>query len=131
MHLQAYAQGLAVASMAWSKSGDMIAIALRMRELCLFMLYILQNRLTQWQFSTRPQLLYQCQRGLTRAVVSNLGFSDDNRWVFMSTERGTSHIFAINRPKISPMASGANENKKDNGVKICCKSSFSFFPDTL
>ena len=27
MHLQAYAQGLAVASMAWSKSGDMIATA--------------------------------------------------------------------------------------------------------
>ena len=88
--------------MAWSKSGDMIAPQhLKMRELSLFMLYTPQKTVGTRQLSTRPQLLYQCQRGLTRAVVSTLGFSDDNRWLFMSTERGTSHIFAINRPKIS------------------------------
>ena len=35
----------------------------------------------------------------------------------MSTERGTSHIFAINRPKISPIASVTNENKKEMELK--------------
>jgi len=117
MHLQAYAQGLAIASMAWSRSGDMIAIAPQdARTVSVYAIYPakMANRRV---LNAAPQLMYQCQRGLTRAVVSNLGFSDDNRWLYMSTERGTSHIFAINRPKISPTAFIVDENATEGIVK--------------
>ncbi|XP_074319463.1 autophagy-related protein 18f isoform X2 [Silene latifolia] len=39
--------------------------------------------------------LYKLQRGLTNAIIQDISFSDDSRWVMISSSRGTNHLFAI------------------------------------
>lgn len=39
--------------------------------------------------------LYRLQRGLTNAIIQDIVFSDDSRWIMISSSRGTSHLFAI------------------------------------
>ncbi|KAL8215748.1 hypothetical protein R6Q57_022585 [Mikania cordata] len=39
--------------------------------------------------------LYRLQRGFTNAVIQDLSFSVDSRWITISSSRGTSHLFAI------------------------------------
>ncbi|CAJ1956804.1 unnamed protein product [Sphenostylis stenocarpa] len=40
--------------------------------------------------------LYKLQRGFTNAVIQDISFSDDSKWIMISSCRGTSHLFAIN-----------------------------------
>ncbi|KAL2327965.1 hypothetical protein Fmac_021392 [Flemingia macrophylla] len=40
--------------------------------------------------------LYRLQRGFTNAVIQDISFSVDSRWIMISSSRGTSHLFAIN-----------------------------------
>ncbi|RDX93173.1 Autophagy-related protein 18f, partial [Mucuna pruriens] len=40
--------------------------------------------------------LYRLQRGVTNAVIQDISFSDDSKWIMISSSRGTSHLFAIN-----------------------------------
>ncbi|CAI9773455.1 unnamed protein product [Fraxinus pennsylvanica] len=39
--------------------------------------------------------LYRLQRGVTPAVIQDISFSSDSRWIMVSSLRGTSHLFAI------------------------------------
>ncbi|XP_011097925.1 autophagy-related protein 18f [Sesamum indicum] len=39
--------------------------------------------------------LYRLQRGLTNAVIQDISFSCDSKWIMISSSRGTSHLFAI------------------------------------
>lgn len=39
--------------------------------------------------------LYRLQRGFTNAVIQDISFSVDSRWINISSSRGTSHLFAI------------------------------------
>ncbi|KAL6544429.1 hypothetical protein OROMI_023291 [Orobanche minor] len=39
--------------------------------------------------------LYRLQRGFTNAVIQDISFSSDSRWIMISSSRGTSHLFAI------------------------------------
>eukprot|EP01114_Cavostelium_apophysatum_P014619 TRINITY_DN3834_c0_g1_i3.p1 TRINITY_DN3834_c0_g1~~TRINITY_DN3834_c0_g1_i3.p1 ORF type:complete len:627 (-),score=105.11 TRINITY_DN3834_c0_g1_i3:115-1995(-) len=39
--------------------------------------------------------MYTLQRGLTNAIIQHISFSDDSRWIAVSSQR-TTHIFAIN-----------------------------------
>ncbi|GFP89981.1 autophagy-related protein 18f, partial [Phtheirospermum japonicum] len=39
--------------------------------------------------------LYRLQRGFTNAVIQDISFSNDSRWIMISSSRGTSHLFAI------------------------------------
>lgn len=39
--------------------------------------------------------LYRLQRGVTNAVIQDISFSDDSRWIMISSSRGTNHLFAI------------------------------------
>ncbi|CAN6457995.1 unnamed protein product [Victoria cruziana] len=39
--------------------------------------------------------LYRLQRGLTNAVIQDISFSFDSKWIMISSSRGTSHLFAI------------------------------------
>lgn len=39
--------------------------------------------------------LYRLQRGLTNAIIQDITFSDDSRWIMISSSRGTNHLFAI------------------------------------
>jgi hypothetical protein len=95
-HFPAYVQGQGVAALAWSPSGDMLATAP-------------EDGRTASVYSIFPaidgtlarQLLYKYQRGLTRAVVTGLQFSPDCKWMRVSTTRGTDHLFALNRPKVT------------------------------
>jgi len=41
------------------------------------------------------QFLYIFQRGITHAVIKNISFSEDIRWVSVSSARGTTHIFPL------------------------------------
>ncbi|OIW15456.1 hypothetical protein TanjilG_28655 [Lupinus angustifolius] len=40
--------------------------------------------------------LYKLQRGFTNAVIQDISFSNDSKWILISSSRGTSHLFAIN-----------------------------------
>ncbi|KAK7272451.1 hypothetical protein RJT34_29056 [Clitoria ternatea] len=40
--------------------------------------------------------LYRLQRGFTNAVIQDISFSNDSKWIMISSSRGTSHLFAIN-----------------------------------
>ncbi|KAK1435647.1 hypothetical protein QVD17_01413 [Tagetes erecta] len=39
--------------------------------------------------------LYKLQRGFTNAVIQDISFSVDSRWITISSSRGTSHLFSI------------------------------------
>jgi hypothetical protein len=118
MHLQAYKNGLAVAHMAWSKSGNMLATAPQdARTVSVYGIFPSRST-TGKKRTAKPQLLYQCQRGLTRSVVSDISFSNDCRWLLMSTERGTSHIFAINRPKIDAIKNVVDNSSKNKNMNV-------------
>ncbi|XP_051133584.1 autophagy-related protein 18f-like isoform X2 [Andrographis paniculata] len=39
--------------------------------------------------------LYRLQRGLTNAVIRDISFSSDSRWILISSSRGTNHLFGI------------------------------------
>ncbi|CAL9760889.1 unnamed protein product [Musa acuminata subsp. burmannicoides] len=39
--------------------------------------------------------LFKLQRGITNAVIQDISFSDDSKWIVISSSRGTSHLFAI------------------------------------
>lgn len=96
-YFPAYAKGIGVAAMAWSPSGDMLATAPEDgRTLNVYSIHPEKGRNT-----IARQLLYKHQRGLTRAKVTRLQFSNDCRWVAMSTARGTTHLFTTNRPNLS------------------------------
>ena len=43
----------------------------------------------------QPQLLYELDRGVTHAVVTSVQFAEDESCVFVSSERGTVHVFCI------------------------------------
>ena len=40
--------------------------------------------------------MYVLQRGLTTATICSVSFSIDSRWVALTSERGTTHVFPIN-----------------------------------
>ncbi|KAL2331571.1 hypothetical protein Fmac_019152 [Flemingia macrophylla] len=40
--------------------------------------------------------MYRLQRGFTNAVIQDISFSVDSKWIMISSSRGTSHLFAIN-----------------------------------
>jgi len=40
--------------------------------------------------------IYILHRGMTTAVITGITFSNDSRWLAVSTARGTTHIYAIN-----------------------------------
>jgi len=42
------------------------------------------------------QLLYRLNRGITRAAIRHVSFSDDLRWLAATSARGTTHVFPIN-----------------------------------
>ncbi|KAK9089629.1 hypothetical protein Scep_028711 [Stephania cephalantha] len=56
--------------------------------------------------------LYKLQRGFTNAVIQDISFSDDSRWIMVSSSRGTSHLFAI-----SPSGGMVNLNSTDANSK--------------
>ncbi|OWM81239.1 autophagy-related protein 18f [Punica granatum] len=55
--------------------------------------------------------LYQLQRGLTNAVIRDISFSNDSRWIMISSSRGTSHLFYIN-----PQGGPVNFHLPSSGV---------------
>ncbi|WOK91879.1 autophagy-related protein [Canna indica] len=53
--------------------------------------------------------LYKLQRGITNAVIQDISFSDDSKWIMISSSRGTSHLFGIGFTR----AAEENLNKSD------------------
>ncbi|XP_061350527.1 autophagy-related protein 18f-like isoform X2 [Gastrolobium bilobum] len=53
--------------------------------------------------------LYRLQRGFTNAVIQDISFSVDSKWIMISSSRGTSHLFAIN-----PQGGPVNIQSYDN-----------------
>ncbi|CAK9150291.1 unnamed protein product [Ilex paraguariensis] len=52
--------------------------------------------------------LYRLQRGFTNAVIQDISFSNDSKWIMISSSRGTSHLFAI-----SPFGGSVNFHSSD------------------
>ncbi|KAJ3403844.1 hypothetical protein HDV05_007572, partial [Chytridiales sp. JEL 0842] len=60
--------------------------------------------------------LYKLERGYTPAQVSHVSFSLDERWVGVSTKRGTTHVYYLNPPTPAVNANGANGAAYELGV---------------
>ncbi|GLD99076.1 hypothetical protein PINS_up007794 [Pythium insidiosum] len=43
----------------------------------------------------RYQLLYKLQRGITHASIADMTFSQDSKWISVTSAHGTSHLYAI------------------------------------
>ncbi|XP_076905511.1 autophagy-related protein 18f-like [Bidens hawaiensis] len=52
--------------------------------------------------------LYRLQRGFTNAVIQDISFSFDSRWITISSSRGTSHLFAVS-PTGGPVSMQSGE----------------------
>ncbi|WJX73496.1 hypothetical protein P8452_57270 [Trifolium repens] len=59
--------------------------------------------------------LYRLQRGFTNAVIQDISFSDDSKWIMISSSRGTSHLFAIN-PQGGYVNIQSNDDTKNSGL---------------
>lgn len=62
--------------------------------------------------------LYRLQRGLTNAVIQDISFSNDSRWIMISSSRGTSHLFAV-----SPSGGSVDFHTSDARRSACANSS--------
>ncbi|XP_060189890.1 autophagy-related protein 18f [Lycium barbarum] len=62
--------------------------------------------------------LYTLQRGLTNAVIQDISFSCDSRWIMISSSRGTSHLFAV-----SPSGGSVDFHTADAYPSVCANGS--------
>ncbi|GMH05703.1 hypothetical protein Nepgr_007543 [Nepenthes gracilis] len=74
--------------------------------------------------------LYRLQRGFTNAVIQDISFSDDSRWIMISSSRGTNHLFAI-----SPLGGAVNlqfadANLKNSGLSCNSSSKLRWLPNS-
>lgn len=69
--------------------------------------------------------LYRLQRGITDAVIQDISFSCDSRWLMISSSRGTNHLFAISPSggSVSFQSSDAYLSTKNNGSCVMTKTS--------
>ncbi|KAJ0398712.1 hypothetical protein P43SY_004129 [Pythium insidiosum] len=51
----------------------------------------------------RFQLLYKLQRGITHASIAEMTFSQDSKWISVTSAHGTSHLYAIH-PEGAPIS---------------------------
>ncbi|OIW03164.1 hypothetical protein TanjilG_11801 [Lupinus angustifolius] len=54
------------------------------------------EHMSAFDASTSHVHLYRLQRGFTNAVIQDISFSNDSKWIMISSSRGTNHLFAIN-----------------------------------
>nr|CCA17273.1 conserved hypothetical protein [Albugo laibachii Nc14] len=47
------------------------------------------------EMDQRYQLLYKLQRGITHVHIIDIAFSQDSKWITVTSARGTSHVYAI------------------------------------
>uniref|UniRef100_A0A2P2JZJ1 Autophagy-related protein 18f n=1 Tax=Rhizophora mucronata TaxID=61149 RepID=A0A2P2JZJ1_RHIMU len=57
--------------------------------------------------------IYRLQRGFTNAIIQDISFSVDSKWIMISSSRGTSHLFAIN-----PLGESANVQSSDSSYNL-------------
>ncbi|MCD7463910.1 hypothetical protein HAX54_051687 [Datura stramonium] len=62
--------------------------------------------------------LYRLQRGLTNAVIQDISFSSDSRWIMVSSSRGTSHLYAV-----SPSGGSVDFHTSDACLSACANGS--------
>ncbi|MED6219840.1 hypothetical protein PIB30_039401 [Stylosanthes scabra] len=64
--------------------------------------------------------LYRLQRGFTNAVIQDISFSNDSKWIMISSSRGTSHLFAINPQGgyVDIQSYDDNLTPKNNGMGV-------------
>lgn len=66
--------------------------------------------------------LYRLQRGLTNAIIQDITFSTDSRWLLISSSRGTSHLFAISPFGGSVDLQFADTRDESNGFSVMSNS---------
>ncbi|GAB9464840.1 hypothetical protein Gpo141_00002265 [Globisporangium polare] len=52
-------------------------------------------QVTHGKKSEAHQLLYKLQRGITHASIQDIAFSQDSKWISVTSAHGTSHLYAI------------------------------------
>lgn len=52
-------------------------------------------QVTHGKRSDGRQLLYKLQRGITHASIQDIAFSQDSKWINVTSAHGTSHLYAI------------------------------------
>lgn len=71
--------------------------------------------------------LYKLNRGLTNAVIQDISFSYDSRWIAISTLKGTTHLFAIS-PYGGVVGAHTHGDDSMNGSTRCVLAPSSTFP---
>jgi hypothetical protein len=57
------------------------------------------------------RLRYKLQRGITRAVIRHAFFSPDRRWVGVTSDRGTSHLFCLDAEGVLSESGSGSRNR--------------------
>jgi len=88
---------VAIELMGFSNSGSLLVVA-PVGGHRLHVHKILPRNILPGRKEMQPShmLLYSLERGMTAASIRHVAFSDDLRWLAMTSSRGTSHIYAIN-----------------------------------
>ncbi|KAJ4981654.1 hypothetical protein NE237_032491 [Protea cynaroides] len=76
--------------------------------------------------------LYRLQRGLTNAVIQDISFSEDSKWIMISSSRGTSHLFAISPSggSVNLQSTGSGLTSGDNGLVVMTKTAARWPPNS-
>ncbi|TDH71569.1 hypothetical protein CCR75_007098 [Bremia lactucae] len=61
------------------------------------------------------QLMYKLQRGITHASIQNIAFSQDSKWINVTSAHGTSHLYALH-PEGSRISADTHANTVEKAV---------------
>jgi len=87
---QFYAHALPLSVLSWDPSGTILVTAdIECRSFHVYKIKCSPDEIT------KPHFIYTLRRGVTAALVQDISFSPDGRWVAASSVHGTSHLFAI------------------------------------
>ncbi|XP_027928129.1 autophagy-related protein 18f [Vigna unguiculata] len=86
-----------ISALSFDPSGTILVTAsIQGHNINVFKIMPVQDNLSASDTGPSYVHLYKLQRGFTNAVIQDISFSDDSKWIMISSSRGTSHLFAIN-----------------------------------
>ncbi|KAG1692450.1 hypothetical protein DVH05_025415 [Phytophthora capsici] len=62
------------------------------------------------------QLLYKLQRGITHASIQDIAFSQDGKWINVTSAHGTSHLYALH-PEGARISADTHTNSVESAVQ--------------
>ncbi|TMW67363.1 hypothetical protein Poli38472_012479 [Pythium oligandrum] len=110
----------ALVNLAFDPSGSLLATSsMKGQNVHVYrLLPPLQTQRRRGHGVERQQLLYKLQRGITHASIADISFSQDSKWISVTSAHGTSHMYAIH-PEGSHLSAETHATKQvDDGAEL-------------